>query len=1193
MRKKTGFHIGCLLAILVLSGTLTAQLTSRLDGTVTDQTGAVIPGVSVVLTEQTTGISRTAVSNEQGQFLFPQTPPGLYQVEAELPGFKMAIVRNIRVDVGLPSRVDITLEVGEVAETVVVSAEGAAIINTVNAELSTIIETRSVVDLPLVAGNPTILAGLQMGVASRSGATSPRNSFINGLRGSFNNITHDGINVQDNLVRTGGLFALTAPTFSNVSQFSITTQNIGSDAGMGVAQIRMVTPSGGNEIHGSLYNFHRNDALDANSFFNNAAELDKPKLIRNSFGGTIGGPIIRNKLFYYGSLEFFRQRTDAQITRTVFTQDARNGIFTWTPPGGSPQQIDLLALTGLPMDPFMQQMINLTPLPNDPTSTDPNFARFRFNSSAPTNSENWTIRVDYNLSDAHRIEGVFQNFDFEFPNDTFNNIGEPFPGLPGGGQSSLRQRFSVALQSNYGANITNETRYGFQRAPVEFFNAETFADGFILHGNTFPNGVQNPIRTFQPQGRNSPAHDWINNVNWIRGNHAFRFGGSFRYYWSDTFNDAAIVPTFTLGFGTQTNNLNPMSTDDFPGGISTPDFNRASGQLATLAGVVTSVNQRFNVTSPDSGFVPGATLGRDWRQSLLSFYGGDTWRMRPNLTVNYGLRWEYHAPVTENAGLMFLPRGPVLDPNTLIDFVPGDIHDKDLNNFAPSVSFAWDPFGDGRTSIRSGYSISYVIDSNLTAVANAAGANSGLQVTPVIPNLAGTVSTGGIITVQPPEFVTPRTQIDQMVVSAAPTIFGIDSDLEVPYVQQWSLSMERKLTNQTAVEVRYVGNRGTKLVRGIDFNQVNIMGANGQFLEDFKAARRNLIANGNPEVGEPIPTFELLGLGGLLGNSTIRNLIARNEIGQLLWIYVANRDLFFVSPDSDARPGGERFGATIGSGFFFPSNIAGIADSVGNNSWSTYHGLQMEVRRQFSDGFSFQWNYTFSKNLTDFEGSQANFSAFMDFNRPELEKRRSSQDITHVMNANWIYELPFGTGKRFLAGGGIVDKVLGGWQIGSIINLQSGSPLSINSGRGTFNRAGRSGINTVILNGIGISDLKESTGEFRLPDGRVSMFNANLIDLDTGRFDSSLFEFPEAGEVGTLAMTPLSGPKFFNFDFNLIKRTHITEDVNVEFRADMFNVLNRTNFNIGTTQNVDSTTFGIINNSFAARIIQLALRVNF
>jgi hypothetical protein len=1177
------------IASLLMTTTIFAQLTSRLDGTIIDQTGGVIPGASVVLTNQNTGISRTTVSNDQGNYVFPQTPPGVYQIEAELTGFRTAIIRNVRVDVGLPARVDVQLEIGEVTEAVIVSAEGAAMINTVSAELTTVVETAKVVDLPLVSGNPVVLAGLQAGVASRSGATSPRDAFIHGLRGSFNNITHDGINVQDNFVRTGGLFALTAPTFGNVSQFSITTQNVASDSGQGVAQIRMVTPSGSNEIHGSLYNFHRNDYLDANSFFNNAAGLDKAKLIRNAFGGTVGGPVIRDKLFYYGAVELFRERTDAQLTRTVFTQSGRDGIFTWTPPGGSPQQVNLLELGGLTMDPYMQRIIALTPLPNDPTSVDPNFARFRFNSSAPTNTENYTVRVDYNMLDAHRVEGVFQHYDSEFPNDTFNDIGEVFPGLPGGGQASRRQRFSVALQSTYGPTFTNETRYGFQRAPVEFFNSESFADGFVLATTNLP--ITDPIRTFQPQGRKSPSHDWINNSNWIRGNHAFRFGGSFRSYWADTFNDALIVPTFTLGWGS-TNNVNPLSTAMFPGGISGTDFTRASNHLSTLAGTVTRVDQRFNVTSPDSGFVPGATLGRDWRQSMLSFYGGDTWRVRRGLTISYGLRWEYHSPVSENNGLMFLPLGPVLDPNTQIDFFRGDIHAKDLNNFAPNISFAWDPFGDGRTSIRSGYSISYVIDSNLTTVNNATAGNAGLQVTPVLTNLSGTISSGGIITVPTPDFLSPRTQIDQLLTSPAPTVYGIDSDLSVPYVQQWSLSIERKLTNQTAVEVRYVGNRGTKLVRAIDFNQVNILGANGEFLNDFKAAQRNLLANGNPTVGEPIPTFSLLGLGGLLTNATVQNYLRRNEVAELLWLYVNNRDLFFVSPAPALRPGGERFDATIGSDFFFPSNILGIADSVGNISWSTYNALQMEVRRQFSDGLSFQWNYTFSKNLTDFEGSQANFAAFMDNNRHALEKRRSPQDITHVMNANWIYELPFGSGRRFLAGGGVVDKVLGGWQVGGIVNLQSGQPLSIVSARGTYNRAGRSANNTVNLSGIGISDLKARTGEFRLADGRVSMFDASLSG--PGGFGSGdLFLFPEAGDVGSLGLTPISGPKYFNFDFNLIKRTYLTEEMNLEFRADMFNIMNRTNFNVGLTQNIQSANFGIINSSFAARVIQLALRLNF
>jgi hypothetical protein len=361
------------------------------------------------------------------------------------------------------------------------------------------------------------------------------------------------------------------------------------------------------------------------------------------------------------------------------------------------------------------------------------------------------------------------------------------------------------------------------------------------------------------------------------------------------------------------------------------------------------------------------------------------------------------------------------------------------------------------------------------------------------------------------------------------------------------------------------------------------------FLADFQRAQRNLAKNGDPTIGEPLQIFPKLGNFGLgpgaLFDSGIQELISTGQIGQLAAIYVINRDLFL-----DPTNG---LGVSLTPSFFLPANPnAFVADYIGNGSFSTYHGLQAELRKRLRHGFYFQANYTFSKAFTDFEGGQTNFQGLLDLGKgTAVEKQRISNDITHVIKANSVYELPFGPGKRFLKGGGFAGGVLGGWSLNGIMRLQSGAPVSIVSQRGTLNRTTRSVKNTVNST-LTVSQLQDKTGLYKDSQGRILVFDPSLISPN-GEGNAQFFQNPAAGTLGTLQLTPVSGPWFFNVDMSLIKRTRIKEDFNLEFRADAFNIFNRTNFNVGQVQNINSPTFGQITSAFDPRILQFAVKLNF
>lgn len=1209
------------IAVLIfgLAGLAFAQgSNAEVNGVVKDTTGAVISGATIHLIDVATNTQTTTTANDEGAFVFGNVRSGVYRIVAEHTGFSRKEVQDIKVNVGVPITLNIELSAGALQETVTVSASDvAAPINITNAELSTTVQAQQINDLPLNGRNPLDLAGLQPGV---SATASNRSATINGLRGTFSNLTWDGININDNFIRTDSLFGAAAPSVPGVAEFTLVTQNSGPGDGLGVAQVKLVTPRGSSEFHGSLWEYHRNDAFDANSFFNNASGLPKAKLIRNQFGFGVGGPFLlprfgeggpatfgKNKLFFYGYYEGTRERTDAEINRTVLTQPARQGLFTYRATNGTLQTVNLLTLTGRNPDPLTTSLIGLTPLPNDLTGGDTrNFARFRFNSPSGSDDDLWGFRISVDASSKHQFDTAFSRDELVIPNDTFNDIGEPFPGLPGGGQGPTRTRLSAAWNWTPSPTLTNELRGGFFMQRSRFFSDVVHDRGFRIN---FPLNAQetlevftNPVQNFLQQGRDVDTWELIDNAGKAWGNHFFRFGGNYRLVFLDPFNAGGTLPTVTLGFN-DVGTINPLSTSLFPGGISTTDFTNATNILALLTGSQRRLAETFNAASSNSGFLRNQINLQNYRYFSVGPYVGDTWRMRPNLTLNLGLRWEYVSVPKEENGLLTLPVGGLdaLLTNALVDSASGGgrpLFKNDWNNFAPSFSFAWDPFEDGRTSVRGGYGISYVIDNNITTIDNAA--SRGFTRTITRNDVTGTVS-GGVASIPVPTLTLPFAIRDLFTnQDPAAALFTIDPDLRTPYVQQWNFGIQREIFSDTVAEVRYVGNRGIKLTRGIDINQQRIF--NGGFFDDFLRARFNFLNCGgrvnpteaqcaNRQPLQVLPSFDAFALN----QSTFLTAVRQGEPARALDFFIVNKSFFF------ADYGGDAFGSTQVLGTYLANPNAYVSDYVGNGSYSNYNALQAEVRKRLRGGLDFQANYTWAKAFSDFEGSQANFSGLLDLTLGDvIEKRRGINDLTHVFKANAGYELPFGPGKRWF-GNGALSRVFGGMKLTGIFIAQSGRPISFISARGTLNRLGRSTINAASTN-LSIEELQEITGLFFDPvTGRPLMFDPAVIEAlrnDTSplRDANPFFRNPEPGTVGNLQLTPVSGPGIWNLDMGLIKRTPINETVNVEFRVEAFNLFNKTNFFIGSAalnQNINSTTFGQITQTYDPRILQFALKLNF
>jgi hypothetical protein len=439
-----------------------------------------------------------------------------------------------------------------------------------------------------------------------------------------------------------------------------------------------------------------------------------------------------------------------------------------------------------------------------------------------------------------------------------------------------------------------------------------------------------------------------------------------------------------------------------------------------------------------------------------------------------------------------------------------------------------------------------------------------------------------------------------LALSQTPTLFTTEYNLKTPYAEQWNFGIEREIMKDTALSVGYVGNRGVQLTRGLDTNQVVIF-QNG-FLADFRRAQSNLALFGNPACDaaaaqatgcQVLTIFPRIGTnGGNLGNANIRTLIEQGQVGELVSNYLSQRNSNFRTgqPCVPLASGAQ----SLCPSFFLPNNgNAFVTDYIGSSGWSNYHGLQAEIRRRFTGGWYYQVNYTWSKAFTNAEQAQAEFAPYLDNTIGDtLEKKRLNQDVQHVLKGNFVYELPIGPGKRFWNSGGFAGKVLGGWQISGIAQFRTGRPISFISGRGTLNRGARSGNNTPNST-LTLQELQARTGLFFHPTtGAPLVINPQLIASD-GSGRTSFLTHPVAGTVGSLSLTPVDGPGYWNVDTAVIKRIRFKERLGVELRLEAFNVFNHTNFSVPNTLNLDDTDFGKINAAFDPRILQLSWKFTF
>lgn len=1222
MRKRTFDSVSAIAAIalvMLMSVVVLGQVTSSLSGTVTDPTGAVVSGAQVTVKNPANGIEFKAVTSSQGNYNVPSLGAGTYIVVVSANGFKSVTVQGVEIDAGTPATANVVLEVGQTTESVVVQG-GAEIVQTQSANISTTLNTNQIINLPLVSRNPVNFVSLMAGVNT---PRDVRNSTINGLPESAIDISLDGINVQDNFNKTGdGLFVRVAPTLDSIEEVTVSTATPEAVGGaMGAVQVKFVTRQGGNDFHGSLYEYHRNTALNSAYWFTNrdttpyniqaakpCGDPNSPTFnpntmvaytpgdcrapraanLFNQFGGRLGGPIWipklfngRNKAFFFVNYEEFRQPTQVVRQRTILHPLAQSGVFRYGT-GANVRSVNLFDLARsnnqlATVDPVIGKLLADIRNATNGTGgildlTNPNQQRFTYNPSGSALTKRPTVRFDVNATDKHKVELSWTYQMGRGGPDFLNNVEPAFPGFPNqGNQPADRYTGSVALRSTLTPTLVNEARAGLSGGPSRFNPAASAADysssgvanlnGFALNLNDAL-GITNPYVVTAPTRRNPLFREFGDTLTWSRGAHTIVFGGKI-FDTQLTYNAQTLVPTIL--FGTDTNDpANAMfNTTNFPN-ASTADLNGARALYAVLTGRVTAINGNARLVEESGKYEYLGNAFERSHQKEFGFFAQDSWRVRQNLTVNYGLRWEIQRPFTvdnssyttaipsdlwgvSGPGNLFKPGTLAGRPTEFIQMKKGTgAYNTDYTNFAPSLGIAWringkDGWmkrivGDGQTVVRAGYSMAY----NRQGIGDFRGvqsANPGLIITTNRSVALGNLGTLPLLFSDKSRLGAPAFQttpiyplVAEPFVQATNSVNIYDPNITIPYSQSWTFGIQRELDKNTVIEARYVGTRNLQGWTTYNLNSVELNIAENGMLNEFRLAQRNLeiFKAANPTCGQtggPACTFAFRGLPGQSPLPiTLAYLQGVNTQGQRF-------DPILPGSYTSTNFSSAAFLNTLAANnpIICCSTTTSYTGQLENNGTFRANALRAGLPANFfltNPGLRGGANFTGNGGYTRYDAlqldlrrrlsfglqMQANYqfakafsSARVSFRAPRVNEP-DTNTLRHAFKVSWTYELPFGRGKAFFGGiGRALDLAVGGWEFHGSGRVQSGQ---------LFDFAG-SALGNVNLVGMTMKDLRK---EFKLrfdDAGKVAyLLPQDIIDNTIRAFNASPTSATGYGTLG-------------------------------------------------------------------------------
>ncbi|MFN7996837.1 MAG: carboxypeptidase-like regulatory domain-containing protein [Bryobacteraceae bacterium] len=1203
---------------VMMCGTAFAQITS-LSGVVTDPSGAVVPKASLVLTNANTGAERRTVSDNDGRYSFAAAQPGTYNLAVKATGFSDKIVQNLKLLVDSPATVNVAFEnVGSLSEVVAVSAE-AVQVNTQDATLGNAISNRPITQLPFEARNVVGLLSLQPGV-TYFGDPSVRDDYrsgaVNGGKSDQSNVLLDGVDVNDQQTRAAFTSVLRV-TLDSVEEFRTTTTNGGAEQGRtSGAQVSLVTKSGTNEVHGSLYEYNRNTITSANSFFNNASGVPRQKLIRNVFGAALGGPLKKNRLFYFMNFEGRRDAQDASAVRIVPTDTYRQGIFGYQKLDGSvgylsPQQIAAdIDPSHIGPSPAILQLLQSYPHPNDNTVGDGiNTLGFRFKSGTPLRYNTYISRIDYQIDGAGKHQIFFRG---NLQNDHLTPAGG-IPQFPGQADSELRVENSKGLAIGYTwvatPNMVSTWHYGLTRQSYDITGVQsqsyvTLRDIAPLYAETLT-------------GRQTiPVHQFSNDTSWSHGAHSIDFGGVARLITVRR----ADTGTFSSGYANsswfidQGSSLMAPVTDADPNYET--DFVR---KMTDLLGIISEGDANYYYGKDGSLLAPGAPIKRTYVDHEFELYVKDTWKIKRNLSLSLGLRASLFPALYEANGIQTSSNVPLGDwfntrgglaaqgqPQSLAPVISFNLKDAAggrplypfQKDFAPRAALAYSPDpdaawlkklfgGPGKTSIRMGFGMYYdLFGQSLIQLANATALGFSTQLSnpanadeATAPRFTGITQLPGGLLPAAPAGGFPQVAPDAFAITT-----GLDDKLKAPYTMNADFSIAREFSHGLFLQTSYVGRFSRKSLQGDDVAIPTDLVDKASGMDYFTAAsilQRAVRANADVSTIQPIPWFENIFPGYAGGGFT-----ATQNLYQNYWLPAGpGNDTAALAEIDDGPSYGCSPCSKFGPNALFNPQYSSLAVFRSRGS-GAYHALQVTLRKSFSQGLQFDFNYTFSKSIdigSTRETDGRVISQIVNPWNPRQMRAISDYDTTHVVSAFWVAELPIGRNKKF--GSNMnrgLDALVGGWQLSGIWRMSSGLPAFLDNGGFWATNWNVEGPGTKISEPrVGTVKNSTSGGPNIFPDPNTAF---------------SSFDLTMPGESGT--RNPVRGDGFFTIDVGLGKRFTMpyNEHHSIQFRAEAFNLTNTVRFDVYTASLSLGTqgSFGKYSSTLnTPRVLQFGARYEF
>jgi carboxypeptidase family protein/TonB-dependent receptor-like protein len=1306
--------------------TIAQTSTSRIIGRVVDTKQASIAGANVTVTNEATNVSQTQTTTDAGVYAFEALPVGIYTVTVEQNGFKKYQKTGNHLEVNNPLNVDVVLEVGQVSEVVTVQG-GPEQLQSSNATISNVVEQKAIETLPLNGRNPLTLLLLEPGVVQRSFGGAGSGVHVNGSRDRAYNVTIDGIEANESSVPNpvSNLYRINP---DNVQEFKVTTNNATAEEGRNSgASISIATRSGTSDYHGTGFYFLRNEALNANEWYANAQKAPKPLIRMGQFGFEMGGPIKKDKTFFFGSYQYNRVDFTQPIDQTfgfpvVYTAEARAGIFRYfVPDPANPLVIGTTTITrnstllvnpstgallvplcstptslrcirtydvksgtnntlSKPIDGTVAGLLTAYPFPNNFASAGDglNTATFLWNPPTAIRGPSINVRVDHNFNENNSMFVRYLWSDYNtLKGDPLNGRPQVYPDNPPLGEVFRRtSNLAIGWRRVFSPRIVNEFTAGYGRFGFLFTQGEANPAWPDVPPFDF-NSISEPYINTPRTARWVTTPQVLDNLSIVKGAHVFRTGLNFRFYrhvdQRGQPGGINVTPSVTFSATTRpafltNNNTNSSGNSGFrtANGINTTDQTLLGSLINNLYGLPASMNQVFISNLEDNAFLPfkigdQVTLYAEKHNlDQYNFFFQDEWKVTPNLTLNYGFRWEINPPgntspqsnvfvaATPIAGTP-LPAVPVEGQPGAVTFVPADHwYEGDFKwAIGPRFGLAYSPdyktgfmrslFGEtGKSVIRLGYGIAFDTISSFQVTA-AAGRIPGL-VQSCTTSFSSTLNAFGPITkgcvnspdinktvaggfptqlpapsAKPSDFFAPPQQLR----TNSPPITVFAPEMQLPTVHEWNFSIQRELPWGMVAQAAYIGRRGEHLFMAYDINQVNPDSIIPSFLM-LQANQRlpNCLPNGTARfptdparpctpafTSAQIPLINQLQTQGGLSSTATANFVNSTT---------SQAELDINGAGSFARRIEDN---TLGLKLR-PNQQFALITYLDNSGDSNYHAAQFTLRRRFSTGLGLSMAYTFGKSIdnqsVDPVGassggglSTTNSRTPTDIRDFREERARSDFDRTHVFTAASVWEVPVGRGRRFFGNAnGFVNQILGGWTINTIYTQMSGEPFAVRSGSFTSNGSheGRAGVQAPVK-----AELQELPGSPLAGPVLFKPVNALTCGVDL----TQPFCIPAPGQNGA-GRNIFTAPGYWNVDFGFIKTFAITEQVKIQFRTEMFNAFNHTNFDNPRDASTGSpsirssvfassccaavappSTQTIVQTGEAARVIQFALKVQF